>query len=102
MYYYYYGMIAAFKVVTFGIVTHLYARSQHPYFEFARPSTFFNLCYRCREANVLSGVAYILNVLSWVCDILIVFGVVTTGISADAGHAWAAGNRAYRPIEDIE
>ena len=46
--------------------------------------------------------AYILNVLSWVCDILIIFGVVTTGISADAGHAWAAGNRAYRPIEDNE
>lgn len=49
---------------------------------------------------ILTGVAYILNVLSWACDVLIIFGVVTTGISADAGHAWAAGNRAYRPIDD--
>ena len=45
------------------------------------------------------GVAYVLNTLSWIGDVFIMFGVVTTGISADAGHAWAAGNRAYRPIE---
>ncbi|THH08374.1 hypothetical protein EW145_g2753 [Phellinidium pouzarii] len=73
---------AAFKIVTFGIITHLYSRSRHPYFEFARPST-----------------AYILNTLSWLCDIFVIIGVLTTGLSADAGHAWAAGNRAYRPIE---
>ncbi|PAV19019.1 3-beta hydroxysteroid dehydrogenase isomerase family containing [Pyrrhoderma noxium] len=73
---------ASFKIVAFGIITHLYAKSRHPYFEFARPST-----------------AYVLNTLSWIGDILIIFGVVTTGLAADAGHAWAAGNRAYRPIE---
>ncbi|KAH8119545.1 hypothetical protein DFH11DRAFT_452276 [Phellopilus nigrolimitatus] len=73
---------AAFGIFAFGIITHLYAKSQHPYFEFARPST-----------------AYILNTVSWLADVLVIFGVVTTGLSADAGHAWAAGNRAYRPIE---
>ncbi|EJD03309.1 uncharacterized protein FOMMEDRAFT_156694 [Fomitiporia mediterranea MF3/22] len=76
---------ASFKIITFALITHLYSKSHHPYFEFARPST-----------------AYILNTLSWVADVLIIFGVVTTGISADAGHAWAAGNRAYRQISDSE
>jgi len=71
-----------FKIVAFGIITHLYSRAHHPYFDFARPST-----------------AYVLNTLSWISDVLIIFGVATTGLAADAGHAWAAGNRAYRPIE---
>jgi len=56
-----------------------------------------------------------MNAVSWILGMLIAGGVVTTGISADRGrqplhrsysfliigglgHAWAAGNRAYRPI----
>ncbi|KAL5528150.1 hypothetical protein ACEPAF_7286 [Sanghuangporus sanghuang] len=77
------GLHASFKIITFSLITHLYSTAHHPYFEFARPS-----------------VAYVLNTISWIGDVLIMFGVVTTGISADAGHAWAAGNRAYRPIEE--
>ncbi|KAI5117783.1 hypothetical protein M0805_000426 [Coniferiporia weirii] len=74
---------AAFKIIAFSIITHLYNTSRHPFFEFARPST-----------------AYVLNTISWVADVFVIIGVLATGLSADAGHAWAAGNRAYRPIED--
>lgn len=45
------------------------------------------------------GLAYVLNVVSWLLGTLITAGVVTTGISANKGHTWAAGNRAYRPID---
>jgi hypothetical protein len=46
----------------------------------------------------LTGIGYVLNILSWVFGLLITTGVIITGVSADSGHRWAAGNRAYRPI----
>ncbi|KAF8234030.1 hypothetical protein L208DRAFT_1422779 [Tricholoma matsutake] len=72
---------AIFQIVAFSIVTEMYRTSRFPTFEQARP-----------------GFGYICNTLSWVLSILIAFGVITTGISADEGHRWAAGNRAYRRI----
>lgn len=48
--------------------------------------------------TLLTGLAYVSSTLSWVFGTLVTFGVVTTGISAQKGHRWAAGNRAYRPI----
>ncbi|KAI8992896.1 hypothetical protein BD414DRAFT_412310 [Trametes punicea] len=69
------------QIIVFGVVTHLYRTDAFPSFEHARP-----------------GLAYVSNVLSWVFGILVTAGVVTTGISAQRGHRWAAGNRAYRPI----
>jgi hypothetical protein len=45
-----------------------------------------------------SGVAYAFNTTSWIFAVLVASGVVITGISADKGHKWAAGNRAYRRI----
>lgn len=30
---------AAFKIITFALITHLYSKSHHPYFEFSKPST---------------------------------------------------------------
>jgi len=71
-----------FQIITFAVVTELYRTARYPDFEWARP-----------------GLAYVLNTLSWVFGIIITFGVVTTGISANRGYRWAAGNRAYRPIE---
>jgi len=72
---------AMFQFTAFTIVTEMYRSSRFPTFEQARP-----------------GVGYVCNTVSWVLSILIAFGVITTGISADEGHRWAAGNRAYRRI----
>ncbi|KDQ27610.1 hypothetical protein PLEOSDRAFT_158512 [Pleurotus ostreatus PC15] len=72
---------AACQIGTFAAVTEMYRSDRFPTFEQGRP-----------------GWAYIFNVLSWVLGIITTFAVVTTGISADKGHRWAAGNRAYQPI----
>ncbi|KAK0446887.1 hypothetical protein EV421DRAFT_1931595 [Armillaria borealis] len=62
-------------------VTDMYRTGRYPTFDQAKP-----------------GTAYVVNTISWIASILIVIGVVTTGISADQGHRWAAGNRAYRQL----
>jgi len=72
---------AACQIATFAIVTDAYRMSSYPTFEHARP-----------------GVAYVLHTVSWIFSILVALGVLLTGISAGAGHKWAAGNRAYQPI----
>ncbi|OCH84679.1 hypothetical protein OBBRIDRAFT_798878 [Obba rivulosa] len=72
----------ALQLITFSIVTHFYLTNAHPDFEWAR-----------------LGLAYVLNTLSWTFGVFVAVGVVTTGISANRGHRWAAGNRAYRRIE---
>jgi len=71
-----------FQILAFGVITHLYRVAMFSSFERARP-----------------GLAYISNTLSWVFGILVTCAIATTGISANKGHRWAAGNRAYRPIE---
>ncbi|KAG0693399.1 hypothetical protein DFH29DRAFT_964260 [Suillus ampliporus] len=58
-----------FQLVTFILVTELYRKERFPAFEHAKP-----------------GVGYVLNAVSWVS-------------AADRGHQWAAGNRAYKPIQ---
>jgi len=75
---------ALFQIVAFAIVTELYQYSRYPTFEQARP-----------------GFGYVCNTVSWVLSLLIAFGVITTGISADKGHKWAAGNRPhYRRVRN--
>ncbi|KAK2463282.1 hypothetical protein APHAL10511_004937 [Amanita phalloides] len=73
---------AIFQVMAFAIVTHAYQDSWYPTFDYARP-----------------GLGYVLSVLTWVIGLLTAFGVVTMGVSAEKGHRWAAGNRAYRRID---
>ncbi|KNZ80544.1 hypothetical protein J132_05665 [Termitomyces sp. J132] len=75
---------AAFQIATFGVITDLYSKSQFPAFETAR-----------------LGPGYIFNILSWIFGILNGIAVITTGISADQGHKWAAGNRAYKRIPNV-
>ncbi|RPD59759.1 hypothetical protein L227DRAFT_575754 [Lentinus tigrinus ALCF2SS1-6] len=70
------------NITAFAVVTEMYRTEAFPTFNHARP-----------------GLAYVLNTISWVLGIFITAGVVTTGISANKGHRWAAGNRAYRPID---
>ncbi|PBK72512.1 hypothetical protein ARMSODRAFT_954226 [Armillaria solidipes] len=72
---------AVFQLLAFGLVTDMYRTGRYPTFDQAKP-----------------GTAYVVNAISWIASVLIVIGVVTTGISADQGHRWAAGNRAYRQL----
>lgn len=44
------------------------------------------------------GPAYIMNVVAWTFSTVTCGAVVYTGISANKGRRWAAGNRAYRLI----
>jgi len=39
-----------------------------------------------------------MNIVSWISGFVVGTGVIVTGIAADRGHKWAAGNRAYRRI----
>ncbi|KAH7888707.1 hypothetical protein F5I97DRAFT_1803798 [Phlebopus sp. FC_14] len=71
----------AFQLATFILVTDLYRKDRFPAFEHAKP-----------------GAGFVLNAISWVAGITVGVGVIVTGIAADRGHKWAAGNRAYQPI----
>jgi len=69
-------------LVTFAIVTDTYNKSTFRQFERARP-----------------GPAYILGTMGWVTAVLVTFGLLVTGTAASMGQRWAAGNRAYEPIQ---
>ncbi|KAF5355538.1 hypothetical protein D9758_006285 [Tetrapyrgos nigripes] len=73
---------ATFGIIAFGIVTDVNRTGAYPGLEYAKP-----------------GFAYASNTFSWIFSVLIAAAVVTTGISAERGHQWAAGNRAYRRID---
>jgi hypothetical protein len=72
---------AIFQLVAFALITDIYHMHRYAPFDKARLSA-----------------GYYMNTVSWIVGILTAAGVVVTGISADKGHSWAAGNRAYRPI----
>ncbi|KAG2119916.1 uncharacterized protein F5147DRAFT_665936 [Suillus discolor] len=72
---------AVFQLVTFILVTELYRKDRFPGFEHAKP-----------------GVGYVLNAVSWVSGFAVGAGVIITGVAADRGQQWAAGNRSYTPI----
>jgi hypothetical protein len=76
------GLHAAMQIVAFAIVTDSMRTGAFPALEYARP-----------------GVGYAFNTFAWIFSVLITTGVVITGISADMGQRWAAGNRAYRRID---
>ncbi|KAJ7287526.1 hypothetical protein C8J57DRAFT_1049162 [Mycena rebaudengoi] len=61
-------------------------------------SKFYSRFIAALTVGRIPGPAFILNAVCWVIGILTAVGVITTGISADQGKKWAAGNRAYRPI----
>ncbi|KAJ3989106.1 hypothetical protein F5890DRAFT_1401751 [Lentinula detonsa] len=74
---------AIMQIVAFAIVTDTMRTGAFPTFEDAKP-----------------GTGYIFNTFAWIFSVLIAAGVVLTGVSADKGHKWAAGNRAYRRIDN--
>jgi hypothetical protein len=49
--------------------------------------------------HALTGPALVFNAVSWVSGVLTAISVILTGMAADRGKRWAAGNRAYQPIE---
>ena len=73
---------SAFQIIAFAVVTDSLNRTKYPTFDRAKP-----------------GLSYALAIVSWIFGIVTAAGVVVTGLSADRGHSWAAGNRAYRPIQ---
>jgi len=75
------GLRAASQIASMSLIVHLWRTWDYPAFE---------------GSNL--GSSFFVNLSSWVLDLLITFGVAITGFAADAGHSWAAGRRAYRPI----
>jgi len=70
-----------FQLITFALITDIYVNKRYAPFE---------------RAGLSAG--YYMNFLSWFVGMITAIGVVITGMAADKGKAWAAGNRAYRPI----
>ena len=87
------------QIAAFSIVTHLYRTEMFPTFDRARPGACVPIFVVGLALTLDVGLAYVLNIVSWILGVLVTAGVVTTGISANRGHRWAAGNRAYRPID---
>lgn len=78
----------------------MYLTSSYPSFERARPGEYwlFINMWISLIFSLSLGIAYVLHTLCWIFSVLVTFGVLLTGISAGAGHRWAAGNRVYQPI----
>jgi hypothetical protein len=73
---------SAMQLVAFAIVTDVNNSDKFANFDRAKP-----------------GLAYVLTIVAWIFGLFVTGGVIITGYSADRGHRWAAGNRAYQPIE---
>lgn len=71
------------QIIAMALIIHLWRTAAYEPFESAELSTSFYI-----------------NLSSWILDLFITFGIVITGLAAEAGHPWAAGGRAYRPILD--
>ncbi|KZV63801.1 hypothetical protein PENSPDRAFT_691306 [Peniophora sp. CONT] len=75
------GLAALFPMIAFAIISELYRTSKFWEFARARP-----------------GAGWYISIVYWVAGIVVTGLVVTNGVAAAKGHAWAAGKRAYRPI----
>ena len=94
----FYIFLAACQISTFALITDAYYNSNYLSFDRARPGEFYTALHPLPFSHYASGIAYALHTISWILSILVALSVLLTGVSADAGHRWAAGNRAYRPI----
>jgi len=59
-----------------------------------------HVCQACAFVlkRVRTGFGFILNAMSWLFGFAVAYGVIYTGMAADRGYRWAAGNRFYYPI----
>ncbi|KAF9531626.1 hypothetical protein CPB83DRAFT_881264 [Crepidotus variabilis] len=69
------------QIAVFAIITDVFEEAPFPALDTARPA-----------------LGYIFHFLAWLLNILITLGILVAGVSADAGHAWALGDRGYEPI----
>jgi len=90
--------IATCQITVFALVTDLYSKATYPSFERARPGKVPAFLIVKAMTSSLTALGYIVHTISWVLNIVIALGVITSGLSADSGHGWAAGNNAYQPI----
>ena len=90
---------ALFQIVAFAIVTDSTRTGAYPTLDKAHFGARFTLFALYDSLTPHLGAGYGLNTASWIFAIMVTFGVLITGISADQGHKWAAGNRAYRRID---
>lgn len=88
---------AVFQLVTFALVTEVYSKNAFSALEHAKPGKVSHYEKPGRHSSV-PGLGYVLNTISWVAGFLVGAAVIVTGIAADRGHKWAAGNRAYQRI----
>ncbi|CAK5265774.1 unnamed protein product [Mycena citricolor] len=72
---------AAFQLVAFGLIIDLVRTKEYPTFDHSK-----------------FGPGLALIGVSWVLSVLATISTITTGLAADRGKRWAAGNRAYQPI----
>ena len=91
--------IATCQITVFALVTDLYSKAAYPGFERARPGKVLAYLTVGKAMTCsLTALGYIIHTISWVLNIVIALGIITSGLSADSGHGWAAGNDAYQPI----
>ncbi|KAG6372286.1 hypothetical protein JVT61DRAFT_7726 [Boletus reticuloceps] len=88
---------AIFQLGAFILMTELYSKNAFDAFEHAKPGKAFSY-KRHVWYSPLAGLGYVFNAVSWVVGFLVGSAVLVTGIAADRGYKWAAGNRAYQPI----
>ncbi|KAJ7703193.1 hypothetical protein B0H17DRAFT_1194406 [Mycena rosella] len=74
---------SVFQLVAFALVVDMLRTSRFPTF--------------VEDAKL--GPALVFDAVAWVVGILTAISVISTGIAADKGHRWAAGHRAYEPID---
>lgn len=80
-------------------MTNVYNKNAFSAFEHAKPGKVF-LYEQLDWYSSVAGLGYVFNAISWVAGFLVGAAVIVTGIAADRGHQWAAGNRAYRRIRE--
>ena len=80
------------------MITHVWSRVYLPAFEYASPGTPAVQLRLTAQLTRFLGPGYFLYTFSWIFDLFVIVGVVTTGLSAKAGYTWAAGNRPYTEI----
>ena len=80
-------------------MTELYSKNSFYDFEHAKPGR-VSLDEKPGRCSPLAGLGYVFNAVSWVAGFLVGIAVIVTGIAADRGHKWAAGNRAYQRIRN--
>jgi len=76
------GLASLFPMISFAIVSDLFRTAK--FWEFSRAQLSW---------------AYYMNTIHWVLGFVVTGAIVVNGIAANKGHQWAAGNRAYRPID---